>query len=147
MPHQTFLSFLCIRESEIKQKCQWKIYIKGFLYTSLECLQFCIVRSFHTQTSRIAHNPHTHNVKRALTLSTVPSIHVCISETFQFELHLHKMCMVMYAEVKYPHLGGYFKILSVSVSFFLFIKGDMNIFPCVIQRYRHRCVRLCVCVI
>lgn len=81
LPHQSFFSFLCMR---IKQKCQWKFYIKGFLYTSLEWLQFCIVRPFHTQTSRIAHThtqpTHTHNLKRALTLSTVPSIHVRISE-------------------------------------------------------------------
>lgn len=109
---------LHIREPEIKLKCQWKFYIKGFLYMSLECPQFCMVRPFHTQTSRIAHThtqpTHTHTTWKELW--PCPSCPQYTS-VFQSEISvLHKIRMVMDDEVKYPH--SYFKILSVSVYFF-----------------------------
>lgn len=108
LPRQTCLSFLCIREPKIKQKCQWKVYIKGFLYMSLECPQFCIVRPFHTQTSRIAHTHTQPTLSHTLREKSSDLVHRALNTRlyfgvkFQFKLHLHKMCMVMDDEVKYP---------------------------------------------
>jgi len=99
---------------------------------SLECPQFCMVRPFHTQTSRIAPtHPHTTHSHTHTTWKELWPCPPCPQYTsvFQSEISaLHSCVNRRWGKIS-TYIHSCFKILSVSVYFFFsFIKGDMNIF-------------------